>query len=1007
MAEKQADPLLGKRIDDFRVDAKLGEGAMGAVYKATQVSLERHVALKVLPPKLVRQHPDFVKRFVREAKVAAQINHPNIVQVHAVGNFRGIQFIAMEFIKGSSVADIIIKHGPLPERKALTIVAQAANGLAAGEVRNMIHRDVKPENLLVTVNGLVKVADFGLAKNTQTESMVTKAGTIMGTPSFMSPEQARSGDLDSRSDIYSLGASLFQMVTGTVPFRGDTPLSTLFMHIEERLPDPKSFREDLSDFTAELIKKMMAKDPKDRYQSFIELGELLLEIPKEVKDDGGKDISELAGLVGPASGLTQLSPTQISMGAPARKGTGKWILAGIGLTVAVVAAALGLWLGGVLDPLLSKETTPEEGGGGTPAALKWSLLEPMDGAFISAMQVAVAVRIDTGKVDSVRVNDQPAKLKEDRFVATIGLPDEGPVSLVVTAEGKAGKAEKRIGIVVDRTPPVVDLGPIAKGASIHTKQERFLLEGSVADANPATVTVNGAPRPIDEIGGKFSAELPLEDRRSLEVKIEAMDRAGNRGTFTFTLTLDRAPPELIWVSPPDRRAWGDPVQEIRVRFSEPVRDVKIDGRPAEVLAEGLYATSFALKLGENEVFVEAVDRAGNVLKQTDKVHYQKHDPAVLEAEAGAWKELQALLEGELNAREKRDAVRAFLESHPEGKHTEAAGVLLTKFVSELEPEETAFREACTASDAAPDPWKRIAIWVDFLAERPDSPFAREAEAKLASARVTDLPLQRDGVERSDREGYYRNRKDGAVMVLAPTGDFSMGADDGDPEDGPQVTCRLTGYYVAVHEVTNERFAAFLEAVGRDADEEGNPYLYDCLRKRGGKFPWGLTRADGKWKPADGRGSHPAIFVTWYGARAYAEWAGCALPTEAQWERAARGETVGPFPWGAEPSGDERANVANRQGGTRPVGSFPQGQSSGGCLDMAGNVAEWCRDTFSGKFLTDMTDGALNPLIRGEGEKSLRGGSWFHPEKFARTTSRGLRLDPAGGFPTVGFRCVKR
>jgi len=434
MTENDSDPYLGKLLGDFHVHSKLGEGAMGAVYRATQVSLERDVALKILPPKLVRQHPEFVNRFLREAKVAAQISHPNIVQVHAVGVHKGIQYIAMEFVKGSSIADILYEHGPFPERKALSIVLQASRGLAAGEEKNLVHRDIKPENLLLTQDGIVKVADFGLAKDMTTESMVTQAGQIMGTPAFMSPEQGRSQSVDSRSDIYSLGVTLFQIVTGEVPYRGENPLSTILKHLDEPLPDPKSIRKDLSGFTCEIIETMMAKDPKDRFQSFQELGHALTEIPPEVSDTDMERIPDLAGLIQPTARITHLSPTSATLTSVLLLKKVSWIRVLAGFAAVAILAGAALWIAGVFDAR-STGDIPKGGGGVEP---ELEIHEPRDGVVLGTQEVVVRGRIHGEEPTGVRVEGVLADIAGNEFSARLKLVGEGPRYVQIVAGTKSG-----------------------------------------------------------------------------------------------------------------------------------------------------------------------------------------------------------------------------------------------------------------------------------------------------------------------------------------------------------------------------------------------------------------------------------------------------------------------------------------------------------------------------------------------------------------------------------------
>jgi hypothetical protein len=259
--------LVGQTLGGFLIEAKLGEGGMGAVYRAKQISLGRAVALKVLAP----QHgadPEFVGRFVREARSAARLNHPYVVQPLEIGAEKGFHFFAMELCEGGSVASRIDRRGRFPEPDALEVIRAVGLALSYASELGMIHRDIKPDNILFTRTGITKLADLGLAKDRSETHQLTMTGLILGTPNYMPPEQALGKkDLDIRGDIYALGITLFEMVTGRVPFKGDTPLIVMNQHVNEPLPDPRSIVPDLSEDLVRLIRRMTEKDRDLRFRS--------------------------------------------------------------------------------------------------------------------------------------------------------------------------------------------------------------------------------------------------------------------------------------------------------------------------------------------------------------------------------------------------------------------------------------------------------------------------------------------------------------------------------------------------------------------------------------------------------------------------------------------------------------------------------------------------------------------------------------------------------------------
>ena len=297
------------RLGGYEVISRVGEGGMGTVFRARQASLNRTVALKVLPTSHAKDKT-YLERFYREARIAGGLNHPNIVQVYDVGEDNGRHYIAMEFITGKTVAQLLKQEGAIPEERSLEIIADVARGLAYAHESNVIHRDIKPGNILLTDEGMAKLADLGIAKHTASkEASLTQSGVAMGTPSYMAPEQARQAkDVDPRSDIYGLGATLFHMVTGQVPFTGETPYQVILKQATEPLPSPKSLNPDLSDGICALINRMMAKDPKDRSQSADELraqvaqlrGVPLTDAAHAVTSHGGSSSTRTITPAGPA-----------------------------------------------------------------------------------------------------------------------------------------------------------------------------------------------------------------------------------------------------------------------------------------------------------------------------------------------------------------------------------------------------------------------------------------------------------------------------------------------------------------------------------------------------------------------------------------------------------------------------------------------------------------------------------------------------------------------------------
>jgi tetratricopeptide (TPR) repeat protein/predicted Ser/Thr protein kinase len=255
----------GPRPARYRIDRELGRGGMGIVYKATDLVLDRPVALKVLPDQL-RDNPQALRNFIREAKAAAKMNHPNIVTVYDAGEQDGRTFIAMEYVDGTTLKAIVKQRGPLAPRAIVHVLAQVSEGLAYAHARKIVHRDIKTANLMWTREKKAKIMDFGLAK--VVEEVLNHTTLVSGTPYYMSPEQTEGTSVDHRSDLYSLGVTAFELATGSVPFKeGNVP----YHHVHTTPPDPRSLRADLPGPLAELILRCLEKSPEARPQDAQEM----------------------------------------------------------------------------------------------------------------------------------------------------------------------------------------------------------------------------------------------------------------------------------------------------------------------------------------------------------------------------------------------------------------------------------------------------------------------------------------------------------------------------------------------------------------------------------------------------------------------------------------------------------------------------------------------------------------------------------------------------------------
>jgi serine/threonine-protein kinase len=266
VAQEQFD--VDRRIGGYELIEKIGSGTMGTVYRAMQLSLDRVVAIKVLSPHLAHKK-DFADRFLREARAVAKLNHPNVISGIDVGEVGGVRYFVMEYASGVTVGQLLERGGAMDETRVARIAMQIARALDHAHEKGLVHRDVKPDNILLTKDGVAKLCDLGLAKDRP------EAGVSMGTPHYVSPEQAKGDrDVDIRADLYSFGATLYHMLSGRTPFSGSAKV-VMVKHLSEEPPALREVEPDVSETMAAIVHTLLRKDPKDRFDTPAHLIEAL------------------------------------------------------------------------------------------------------------------------------------------------------------------------------------------------------------------------------------------------------------------------------------------------------------------------------------------------------------------------------------------------------------------------------------------------------------------------------------------------------------------------------------------------------------------------------------------------------------------------------------------------------------------------------------------------------------------------------------------------------------
>ncbi len=364
--------LTGRTLGDFQVLRKIGQGGMGQVYLARQLSLKREVALKLLRDDLAA-NPTMLKRFQAEAEAIARISHPNIVQVYAIGEHDGLRFMALEYVDGRNLRDFLSRKGPPELPVALAIMRQVGAALQKAGELGIVHRDIKPENILLTRKVEVKVTDFGLSRLVAGDQLplnLTQSGVTLGTPLYMAPEQVRGIGTDHRSDLYSFGVTCFHLLAGEPPFMGLNAIDVAMKHVNDPAPLLSSVRPDLPADLSALVAKLMAKKPDDRYQTaramLRDLARVRDGLPLGIGTSVPSALSVSMPGVGSGFSIAHGGTSTIQLPMPAEANAARWptrILSGI---VFAGAAALGWWAFAKTQPTT---TTPNEFiGAGLPDA---------------------------------------------------------------------------------------------------------------------------------------------------------------------------------------------------------------------------------------------------------------------------------------------------------------------------------------------------------------------------------------------------------------------------------------------------------------------------------------------------------------------------------------------------------------------------------------------------------------------------------------------------------------
>jgi predicted Ser/Thr protein kinase len=389
--------------DRYEIEGPLGRGGMAQVFRATDRVLGRPVAVKVLDRRY-KDDATFVTRFQREAQSAAGINHPNVVSIYDTGSEDGIHFIVMEYVDGDTLDDLLRREGPLPTGRAVAIAEPVARALEAAHQKGMVHRDVKPGNIMVDRSGTVKVVDFGIARAAANDTL-TRTGTVLGTAAYFSPEQAQGETVDARSDVYSLGCVLYEMLTGRQPFTAESPLAVAYKHVREDPVPPSRLNRNVPPELDTVVMTAMAKDPVARYPSGGPMREALSaaatgEMPAAV---GVAPTEQLAG--GDTAVMTQPAPAPAPALPEERRGAPAWLPWAVIAVIVLALVVLAYLAFGGEEPRRAEANGP--GAEQPPPATTPPEEEPTDPVGIAFANLAAVLRegVSSGEVSEKAAAD--------------------------------------------------------------------------------------------------------------------------------------------------------------------------------------------------------------------------------------------------------------------------------------------------------------------------------------------------------------------------------------------------------------------------------------------------------------------------------------------------------------------------------------------------------------------------------------------------------------------------
>jgi formylglycine-generating enzyme required for sulfatase activity/tRNA A-37 threonylcarbamoyl transferase component Bud32/DNA-directed RNA polymerase subunit RPC12/RpoP len=985
----------GAVLGGCRIIQKIGQGGMGMVYKAHHQALDKPVAVKVLAPHLVENRTQIL-RFIREARAAGKLDHSNVVQVLNVGEENRRFFIVMQWITGTSLQKLIETEGVLAPDRAARYAAEAARGLHAAHKIGIIHRDIKPDNLMLTEDDVVKVADFGLAKpqDPGSDMGVSQTGAILGTPYYMSPEQGSAETVDHRSDIYSLGITLYQLLTGKVPFTGQSAVEIIFKHVRDEITAPRALLTTIPEALDAIVMKMVEKNPDDRYQDMKEVADHLTALIPHLSGHA-PDLSVIgtpdghapmmtAATMAKSGGVTPrtmagpdgASDSTLATGDYAGGQTGQVVVVnkgGSGGAIAVLVVLFLLLGGGAayafyFDTLLDKPLLP------------WNKKPEPPIAGNGNGNNGNGPRVDVPQTSEVASETQ--RMAEGRYNVLRNNWSE------IRGESKDVQRyvelRKRVEQLQQDYPFMFEKGRTLI-REIEAEREA-LAERYFQDLAPQRKELVGAKRWSDLVSLLENYPPAFSGTRAAnEIDAALVDYRKRAADEDEARELIREVKAILLLDHSDVRE-----KSAQASIQKLGEERFLHTRFRDEIA--LLRDSFAAWVEAGSApEVDPLKEEYDALIQTVRAHLDQRRYATAQQTLLNAKDrfFGAQYLGGINAilGDLDDLAAEYWRQRREVARSAAESGDYTTFFDTLVP----IRDELLAAQRAE---------LDEIVERFADPFIRRTLGETftpgngAAARrlLTEYKQYRHfSTEHAELLAALEARvellESGMVQVRLPRGGIPARGGD-----GARITLRE--FWIDRTEITKRDYYAFVQAGGYTTESLWSPEAWERVQS-------GRLRADfgfGSSQPAQDELTHPMSYVSWDEASAYARWAKKSLPTPEQWRIAAgwdpRAEEWRTYPWGDEFLVDGAVPAVIEKRSVEPVGTTPGDVSPFGVMDMGGNVSEW---TTGGNETSKISMGA-NYRTRAVSRDFLR--------REAEAAGNGGLQAGGNGQATVGFRCVK-